>query len=370
MTPSQIRWINRLIRHGIWTALGLLSAVLFYFGFRAEGRSITWPVALLWQMPGWYLWDALTPLIRWLARRFSPGKERWAVPLLAHLGASVSIALVHLAFLVLIGWLVNSRSRESFSFIQAYRVYAATYLPFEVLIYWVILVVGYALENYRKSQARELNTALLERQLSEARLHALKMQLHPHFLFNTLNAIAILVRKQENGAAVEMLSRLSDLLRYVLDHAEHREVSLAEELDFIQRYLEIEEVRFGDRLAVKKQIAPESLDVLVPSLILQPLVENAIRHGIQGKDAAGWIALEAWNDDGKLCIRISDDGPGLMPGWQENSRRGIGLSNTRERLAQLYENDWKLELMNGSENGGLGAVATICIPYKPSLLSG
>jgi LytS/YehU family sensor histidine kinase len=199
----------------------------------------------------------------------------------------------------------------------------------------------------------------LETQLAQAQLQTLKMQLHPHFLFNTLNAIAGLVRDSRNKAAVNMLAGLSDLLRYTLENAGKQEVPLKEELEFLELYLDIQQMRFSDRLRVELQIEPETLGALVPNLILQPLVENAIRHGVSRRAASGTIGVSAKRDDALLCIRIYDDGPGL----KRDKGRGVecvGLSNTRARLRQLYSEDQRFSL---TEREGGGVEATLIIPF-------
>jgi len=187
------------------------------------------------------------------------------------------------------------------------------------------------------------------------------MQLHPHFLFNTLNAIAGLVRDRKDKAAVQMIAGLSDLLRHTLENSGKQEVPLREELDFLELYLDIQQMRFSDRLTVRMEVAPETLNARVPNLILQPLVENAIRHGVAARVSAGEVYISARRENGALELKVADDGPGLKRGWRIEDAGGIGLSNTRERLAQLYGKEHRFEVRN--REGG-GVEAALLIPWR------
>ena len=232
---------------------------------------------------------------------------------------------------------------------------------FNLLIYWVIVTVGHALGYYRKYHERELRAAELEKRLTEAKLQALQMQLNPHFLFNTLNAISSLMHKDVE-AADRMIVRLSDLLRLALERTDAQEVPLREELAFLDRYVEIEMIRFGKRLTVHKDIGPDILDALVPNLILQPLVENAIRHGIEPRAKPGRIELRARLENGMLQMQVTDNGAGLPE--NESPEEGIGLSNTRARLQQLYGDAHHFEL--GKAAGG-GTIVSLRIPIRKSV---
>ena len=228
-----------------------------------------------------------------------------------------------------------------------------------MLTYWAILGVSLAVDYYRKYRERELRASQLETRLAEAQLQVLKMQLHLHFLFNTLHAISTLMHRDVE-AAERMLTRLSDLLRHSFESVGVQEVSLKQELEFLDRYVEIEKVRFGDRLAVEISVDPELLDARVPNLILQPLVENAIRHGIASRAAGGRIEIEVRRDNGMLDLEIRDNGPGL-PAGDDGSEGigGIGLANTRARLKQLYGARHRFEL---SEAAGGGLAVNLTIP--------
>ncbi|MBI1851279.1 MAG: histidine kinase [Planctomycetes bacterium] len=236
-----------------------------------------------------------------------------------------------------------------------------------VMTYWTVLGIQAALRYYRRYQEREKEALQLELQSSElktqlvrAQLSALKVQLQPHFLFNTLNAIMVLVRQQKGHEAEEMIGRFSDLLRCVLEDVDAQEVPLRRELEYLKLYLSIEEVRFQDRLRVEMDVSPDVLDAAVPHMVLQPIVENAIRHGIGRSSTAGRIRVVARRVKQALEVVVEDDGPGLAPGAAE-SRAGIGLKNTKARLLQLYGDAATLTLQNG-ERGG--AVARIVLPYR------
>lgn len=221
-----------------------------------------------------------------------------------------------------------------------------------VLFAWSVLYFG--IRQYRELQEQTARTLKAEALAHQAQLRALRYQLNPHFLFNTLNAISTLVAQQENAAANRMLARLSDFLRLTLESSGAQEVPLSAELDFVKRYLEIEQVRLGERLDVRFHIAPEALAVAVPSLILQPLVENAIRHSIAPREAGGRLEIEARCAAGLLHLEVRDDGP-QPTGDLALLGQGVGLSNTRARLAQLYGSSHGFEL-RVAEVGGLAVI--------------
>ena len=221
----------------------------------------------------------------------------------------------------------------------------------------MLLGAVYCAAYYGRYRERELTASRLQGQLAHAQLQALRMQLNPHFLFNALNSISMLVRGNRNDEAVRMLAGLGDLLRGVLEEDRPNEVPLREELDFLGRYLAIEQIRAG-RLQVLVEVPPELMEACVPNLILQPLVENAIRHGIARSSAAGLVEIGAWRENGSLLLSVRDDGPGLA--GAESGREGVGLSNTRARLARMYGDRQRLELANAE---GGGARVTIRLPY-------
>jgi LytS/YehU family sensor histidine kinase len=239
---------------------------------------------------------------------------------------------------------------------QLLRTMAMKNIVFNVITYGGVLAAAHALEFYRRFREREIAAAQLSSQLAQAQLAALRMQLHPHFLFNTLHAIAVLVRKQDTQGSVRMITGLSDLLRLVLDNEGQQVVPLKQEMDFVARYLDIERVRFADRLRVTTDVAHDTLDAQVPYLVLQPLVENAIRHGLSSRASAGELEIVARRRGADVVITIRDDGAGVRP----TSTPGLGLRNVRARLEQLHPGRHRLTLADDPRGG---AIVTLEIPY-------
>ncbi len=359
------RALKWLLIFACWTLVGLLFASQWYFGNNANGYPTTWANAVTWALTEYWVWAALTPLILFAGRPFFIDRERWRPGVTAHLLLGLLFAS---AFLLLYAaaeqfttWAHHPGKPMSFATSAWYGFTKKFHMA--LLIYWVITGVSHAFEFYRRSRRSELRAAQLEAQLSRAQLHALKMQLHPHFLFNTLNTISALVHRDPR-AADRMVARLGDLLRLTLDNQGVEEVSLKEELEFLQKYLEIEQTRFHDRLTVEVDVDPASLDARLPNLLLQPLVENAIKHGVSSRPGAGRIEISARREDGTLNLRVRDDGNGL-PAYSKPdcSRSGVGLANTRARLQQLYGGNYRFELSNAA---GGGAVVTLEIPIHGS----
>lgn len=348
---------------GLWLFFGLLNASQTYLGFRMENFPLPLGRMFAWQMLGWGSWACLTPLVLWLGRRFPLERATLMRGLLVHVPACVLVAAAHIAFFSFLSMRLSpfgSASRP-LPFWERFFGTMTSQFHIDLLIYAATLGTSYAVSYYERYREREVRATQLEAQLAQAELQALKMQLHPHFLFNTLNGIAGLVRDQKNKAAVDMLVGLSDLLRYTLENAGKQEVPLREELDFLELYLDIQKMRFPDRLQVEMRVASDTLDALVPNLILQPLVENAIRHGVSLRADAGIITITAERADGVLEILIHDDGPGLRPGTPQGTGDGIGLSNTRARLAQLYGEGHRFTAANRASGGFETALA---IPFK------
>jgi two-component sensor histidine kinase len=231
----------------------------------------------------------------------------------------------------------------------------------DLLAYGAILGLTHSVHFYRRFRERERGALLLESNLAKARLNALRAQLHPHFLFNSLNAITALLRRDPRLAEVTLTS-LSELLRLALSQSERQEISLREELEFVQRYIEIQQTRFADKLGVEQEIDPAALDCRVPALVLQPLVENAIRHGIEPIEKAGLVRLKAHRSNGKLVLTVEDNGVGLTSEPSRNGN-GIGLANLRARLATLYGARQALELISRPDTG---VIARIEIPWNSS----
>jgi len=231
----------------------------------------------------------------------------------------------------------------------------------DFLAYWAIVGVYYASHYYVESKEREVRAAQLEASLAAARLDALRSQLNPHFLFNTLNAVSVLAMKGHQAAVVDMLARVGELLRFSLDDARPQEIPLADELSFLAGYLDIQEIRFADRLTVRRDIAAEALPAAVPSMILQPIVENAIEHGVSEQCGAAYITIHASRDNGTLRLRVSDNGPGFQRTPSARRLKGIGLANTEARLQQLYGPTQRIDYGQSTDGG---ATVTISIPFR------
>ncbi len=365
--PSAARnsWLKWGILFGFWTFFSFLYANQIYFEMLHNPRMHhSWWRIVFWQLTVWYIWGCLSPLILGLGRRFPCEGRAWLKGLLVHLSAGVLVAAVHLAAATSLRMLIQPFDvwSDTRPFLIQYQGELKSFFLFDFFIYWAILGVGYAFDYRERYRERESVAAQLKAQLAQAQLESLKMQLHPHFLFNTLHTIAGLVRGNEKVPAVNMIAGLSDLLRRALDNADEQEVPLREELKFIELYLDIQKARFADRLTVRMDVAPDALDALVPNLILQPLVENAIRHGVSLNDSAGVIVINAYCDgDRRLRLSVCDDGPGLQSGWRMEQSEGIGLTNTCERLKHLYGTEHRFELRNG-ETGGM--TVSIAIPFR------
>jgi len=354
LTPAQKRGRKWLLFFCLWTIIGVAFASQLYLSRAKLGDPVSWKFALGRSLADWYVFAVLAIPATWLARRFPVEKHRWRRPLLIHLACG---AIFSVSWMILRAWVEQWDSPGTRVFAAAFSHALVATFVFNVLVYCVIVSVSHTVEYYLKYQEREVQAAELEKSLTEAKLQALQMQLNPHFLFNTLHAISSLVHKDAE-AADRMISRLSDLLRYTLESTTSHEVPLHQELQILDRYLEIEQTRFGSRLTVVKQIAPEALSVPVPNLVLQPIVENAIKHGIEPHARPGVINVSASRQDNTLVIEVRDNGKGLKEGPQ---REGVGISNTRARLQQLYPSAHQFELVNGAE-GGL--TVRLAIPWR------
>jgi signal transduction histidine kinase len=344
-----------------WTLFGLFFASQVVIGRAYAGKPLKAGEALTAWLICAYLWLALTPLVLYLARRFPLERRRWLTHSLLHFAAGAVFALLQLmTFIKVASWVGLDSGTQSF--LQAIRNLLVTNLHLSLLTYWAIIGLSHALDYYRKYRERELRASQLETKLAHAQLDALRMQLHPHFLFNTLNSISVLMA-EDTKAARRMLTRLSDLLRASLENKGAHEVTLKEELEFLESYLEIEQTRFQDRLTVRMDVDARALDACVPNLILQPLVENAIRHGIAPRAGAGLVEIRARRDNGLVRLEVCDDGAGLGAAPPESLMKGIGLANTRARLEQLYGASHRFEL---HDRAGGGLTVTIEIPFHCS----
>jgi sensor histidine kinase YesM len=340
------------------TLLGFFFASETFFAFALDGRPITWRQALLYELTGWYTWALLAPAIVLLAQRIPFERGRWGFAAVFHLTASALFSVLQLILKITFTRWLQPASAQSFS--DSFRFVLESGSYFNLVAYWGVLAASYGLVFYRKSQERDLRASQLEARLAQARLQVLEMELQPHFLFNTLNTVSALVHKDPDTAE-RMIARLGDLLRLTLHNSGQQEVTLQEELELLDRYVEIEQTRFRDRLRFQLTIADDTLRARVPRLLLQPIVENAIRHGISRRSSAGRVEVHARRTANSLLLRVSDDGPGLPT--EQNGREGIGLGNTRARLQELYPNRHRFQL--DDEPGG-GVAVLVELPYHTS----
>jgi sensor histidine kinase YesM len=354
--PNTRRW--KLVAT-VATLLALFFATKDSFHQQALGLHVTWGKNLWWKAMEWYAWALFSPLIFRICARWDFTERPWRTVGI-QLIYGVAASLLHCVVLTTGARLEAQILQTGLSWPTLFIFILTNHFHEDALTYGAIVSVWYALDHYARFRERERRASELEARLAQARLHALQMQLHPHFLFNTLNGIAAL-NYEDPKAANRMLARLSELLRMSLERDGAQEVSLRSELDFIRRYLELEQIRLGDRMKVELAIAPETLDACVPSLILQPLVENAIRHGIAPFSAAGQLRVRAYREQDRLHLDVQDSGPGLSEMRTNGDRPTVGLNNTRARLEALYRGAHRFTLKNG-ERGGL--IAELVIPFR------
>jgi two-component system, LytTR family, sensor kinase len=334
----------------------LLNAFTTYLTSRFVGRGTADWGAVVFAVALWLSFGALTPITYVLAHQYPLKREAIGRTILAHLIGAAVLCIAWSSAGVALALLLNRRPPQE-TFLRYYVYWVLTNLPWAVFLYFTVLGCIYAFTYYREAREREAQQARLAAQLAEARLGALRMQLNPHFLFNSLNAITVLVRDQNTGDASHMLELLSGILRQVLQSGKRQHVTLDEELRFIEKYLAIEQVRFSDRLQVHWSIEPEVRDALVPEFILQPLVENAIRHGVAKRSEAGLIEITGKSSDGEMVLSVRDDGPGYRP----VSDSGVGHANTRVRLETLYGKAGELLVLDAE---GGGTLATVRFPLS------
>lgn len=344
------------------SVLGIIASWQHHATMVYEGGDSSAGHALGMGMPFWYLWALLTPVVFWFARKVPLEGRRWPWRALAHAGFAVVISLVHAALEIGFRSLALFHAHTTVLRVTRSSLVQAFYsLGTDLLLYSFILGTWYMFSLYRKLKEREVTASRLEAQLTQARLAALRSQLQPHFFFNAMNTIAMLVRAQENALAIRTVAGMSDLLRHVLQEDPPSLVTLREELVFVERYLEIERIRFGDRMHSSIHTGPDTLDVMVPNLFLQPLVENAVRHGVGRRAEASLVEVRATRQNGKLTITVRDDGPGPSSTAISSAGVGIGIRNTRERLHELYGDRFTFELRDAA---GGGAQVTIELPAE------
>jgi two-component system LytT family sensor kinase len=360
-TPARPNFYNWLWIALLWAGLAILDATQNVFAMRHEGMHHSWMKMFFVLTLDWLPWALVTPWVISLARRYPPA---WKSPQtwLVHLGVLVAIDALASAWAsalerVFQPWLPDFESR-AFLVTWPLKIYGGL-LP-AIILYAFILVVTYVLDSKARAAAHQTDLARLNEQLSYAQLNALQRQIEPHFIFNALNSISSLVREQKNDAAVSMIVALSDFLRGVAGRSHDPEVPLSQEVEFLEKYLQIQQARFAGRLKLDIQIPDELRKAQIPSLILQPLVENAIKHGIAQRVLGGEVRIVASRSNGLLYLSVYNDGP-LLDRDGSAVKDGIGLSNLRTRLKLLYGSDCELRL----ENYGItGVEVSMALPYR------
>lgn len=352
---------------GVRWWLGVWALLVLFFSTRTEVRggpviwdAVNWVEAFKISLALWTSWGCLALIIVWIDRRLPIPEGALFQRLLVHLPLSliftVAAAYLNHIFLILVDAppvTVVSGGFLATAWRAIHRI--------GVFFYWVI-VGSYILVNHQASiKDRQLRTAALEKLLSDARLNLLRAQLQPHFLFNALNTVSALVEENPQAARL-MLEQIGELLRLSLKHIDQQQIPVEQELAFVERYLRLERMRFQDRLAVSMNIDPNVCGALVPPFILQPLVENAVRHGAAARPAGGRVAIDAWRANGAVHLQVRDNGPGFSIGWSSTRSTGVGLANTRERLRHLYGESNQSLVVSEEPEGGVRV--DLCVPCR------
>lgn len=346
---------------GIWTFIGIVFALQGYFTSYRSERPVPFVDSAYMQMTWAYLFALATPLVLWASSRLPIERNNWIRSFLIHLPISIVLSVVVTSLGRVAIWMYFGMPAGRPLTLESVTRFVIGNFTEAMGIYMLIALTAYSFSYYGRFREGQLRTLQLEGQLSQAQLQALKMQLHPHFLFNTLHSISALLTK-DTEAARTMITRLGDFLRLTLENSGSQEVTLEEEMQFLYCYLEIERIRFQDRLLTRIDVPAPVLDAKVPNLILQPIVENAIRHGIAPRSTAGVIEIEAKQRNGMLRIQVRDNGPGLPAHrtYENLFKKGVGLANTETRLERMYGSSHLLDLTN---NDGGGLVVTLELPF-------
>ncbi|MBO6575756.1 MAG: sensor histidine kinase [Rhodothermales bacterium] len=352
---------------GLWTVPALAALSFYYLNQIVTGQPVDWDFGMVATLPNWYFWALLTPAVMAVAHRYPIDQTNWKRNVfLVHLPAMILLILVHSLANLLLFRGVGLHDTVN---LALYEVHITTRIHANVLAYWTVLGVYQAVTTFRKLRRRDAEAAVMQVELAQAHLRALKMQLNPHFLFNTLNSITALIRKEENRKAVRMTVKLSDFLRLALENRGLYEVGLRQEMEFAQRYLAIEQVRFGDRLKIEVNLEPGTEHLFVPNMLLQPIVENAVHHGIAQSDKPGVIRVTSCLDNDRLYLRVQDNGPG--PGNSTGKKgTGVGLSTSRKRLERLYGDAYAISLSAAPEGGAIVDVELPAVTepiFEPSI---
>jgi two-component system, LytTR family, sensor kinase len=352
-----LRWPLVLL---VATMLSIVSSVLAVQFTLSMGKPATnWRSIVVLNFSYWYVWALFTPAIVWLSQHFRLERQSLLLAIVIHVPGVALFSFAHIAVMGAVQWWLAATAGRSLSWWLEVKRSTLQNFDWEMMTYWAIAGLSHAVLYYRESRDRAVRASQLETRLIEAQMATLQQQLQPHFLFNTLHAISTLMHRDVEAADRTLMS-LSDLLRMTLENVGQQEVTLQAELDFVSKYLEIERTRFADRLIVTFNIDPVALDSLVPSLLLQPLVENAIKHGVAKKAGAGHIEISARNQHGKLWIEIRDDGAGLSESGLAALQKGIGVSTTRARLQHQFGADFRFEFHRQEP----GVAVVIAVPWR------
>jgi signal transduction histidine kinase len=352
-----LRWPHVFV---VATILGTISSVLAWQFTLTLGRPTTpWRTLVILNGTYWYVWAIFTPAIVWLSQHFRFERKGLVRAVLIHLPSAALFSLAHIAAMATAHWWLAASEGKAFSWPLEFKRSALLHVDWEMMTYWAIAGLSHAVLYYRESRDRAIRSSQLETRLIAAQMAALRQQLQPHFLFNTLHAISALMHRDVD-AADRTLMKLSDLLRMTLENVGRQEIPLHAELDFLSKYLDIEQTRFADRLVVRFDVEPETLDTLVPTLLLQPLVENAIKHGVSKKNGPGHVDIRARRDHDKLWIEIRDDGLGLSETALDALQKGIGVSTTRARLQHQFGADYRFEFHRLQE----GVAVVVALPWR------
>lgn len=351
-----------------WTFLGLLTASQYYIATRSIGGETNW-LAMFWEVPVWLIWAPLTGIVILAVRRYplDDPSRRWR-ELARHALFAAVLGVAYIAFWMTwtihaVPWNEQVIQAEANSVLGHFWMFFRARFSIAYAFYWAIVGAYYAWINYQRMLARETEAIQARSELANARLNALRSQLRPHFLFNTLHTVAA-VLEDDPVAAREVLAKLSDLLRRTLDQPNRDEIPLHEELESVRDYLAIEKTRFGDRLDYSIQVDGEAGDALVPPFVLQPIVENAVRHGVSPSAGGGRVLITATRSGGTLSLEVRDNGVGFARDGLNAASPGIGLTNTRQRLQQMYGNGAaRLVIRDGPARG---ALVSIHLPYRRS----
>lgn len=357
-TPTGVRSIRWRWIAVIWCAGGLFDASQTVLIMHAEGRHHPWLPLFGFELASWLPWALATSCVVGLARRYPVARGISVRALAVHLAAFATISALSEAWSAWLQVLFNPWGNRKWpTFIDSWSTTLIYQAGTFLIAYALILTVTY-LGDARESIARQMTeTARLNEELSRAQLAALRRQLEPHFMYNTLNSIAGLVRDQQSDAAVSMIVGLSEFLRRASEDSHRSQVTLAEEVEYLQRYLDIQKARFGERLQVSVDIPAELLRAQVPNLLLQPLVENAIKHGIAKRVVGGTVRVAGECHNGSLSLSIYNDGPAVLTDWQA-THTGVGIGNLRTRLQILHGNQSVLQLRHAAA-GGVEVVVTL-----------